>query len=447
MATTHTLLQKITVGPTSVATVIFSNIPQTYTDLMVKTSTRGAGTVNSSEVSISFNGVTTNLSSKILYGTGTTVGSSSLTTIPGVGTAASDLANTYGYSEFYIPNYTWANNKHVLVDGVAENSGTTAYQYTTSGYWASSAAITSITLTNAQGNFVQNSTFYLYGVSNAGTTALAAPKALGGDFIRYDGTNWYHAFTSSGTFTSTAQLTCDILQIAGGGSGCTGGGYQGEGGGGAGGVLYSPTQNIASGVYTVLVGAGGSITNTSNAGTYGNNSSFYGLTAIGGGAGGGGDGGAGGSGGGGGSQPQGTAGGNGGLGTSGQGNNGGHGYWSGSFGAGGGGAGAAGTNASSGVATAGGVGTSTYSSWGSLFVLGQNSSGTYYFAGGGGGGIQSGSAGAGGIGGGGAGGSGANGTAGSANTGGGGGGAGDSGATARLGGAGGSGVVIIRYAG
>ena len=95
----------------------------------------------------------------------------------------------------------------------------------------------------------------------------------------------------------------------------------------------------------------------------------------------------------------------------------------------------------------GGVGTSTYSSWGLATSTGQNVSGTVYFAGGGGGGSYpyngEGSGGTGGYGGGANGYTGfGGGSNGSSNTGGGAGGAGEGAFTSN----GGSGVVIIRYA-
>lgn len=220
------------------------------------------------------------------------------------------------------------------------------------------------------------------------------------------------------------------LIVAGGGSG---GGSTG-GGGGAGGVVFAPDVSVAVGSYPVVVGAGGAVPGNQLPGRNGENSSFNGIVAIGGGGGGysaggtsGGPGQPGGSGGGGqtyfGAFPPGS-------GTSGQGNNGG--TLAGVAGStGGGGAGGAGSNiGTANNGGAGGVGISN------------SITGTAVFYGGGGGGGGAAIAGAGGNGGGGAGGT-TVGSAGAANTGGGGGGgwpyAGGNG------GAGGSGVVVISY--
>lgn len=91
-----------------------------------------------------------------------------------------------------------------------------------------------------------------------------------------------HTFTSSGTFNvtslGTTYNTVDYLIVGGGGAGA-------GAGGGAGGVLVGST-NIGSTAYAVSVGAGGVATSNQTRGTSGQDSSFAGLTAIGGGAGG-----------------------------------------------------------------------------------------------------------------------------------------------------------------
>lgn len=221
--------------------------------------------------------------------------------------------------------------------------------------------------------------------------------------------------------------TINSLIVAGGG----GGGGSTAGGGGAGGLVFTGNQTISATSYPITVGSGGASSTQQTSGYSGTNSSFNGLTAIGGGGGGystgsgGGGGLAGGSGGGGetyyssygpggGTAGQGYAGGAGGAGYT-------------NAGGGGGAGGPGGTSYVTNIGGSGGGGVA-YNISGSLV----------YYAGGGGGG----NGGAGGNGGGGAGYSGA-GAAGTANTGGGGGGgfnyAGGSG------GAGGSGIVIIAY--
>jgi len=452
----------------SAASVTFANIPQTgYTDLKVVMSTRSADVSNIAfEISVTFNGNTTGYTAKQLFGDGSAAGSSSPTIRPAgfiVGTTAT--ANTFSNGELYIPNYTSSSNKSYSVDSVTETNATTQYMNLVAGLWSNTAAITTIALAGTSGNFAANSTFSLYGLAATGTTPVIAPKASGGNVIATDGTYWYHAFLSNGTFTPATSLSCDVLQIAGGG----GGGSNMAGGGGAGGLLAFTSQSLTVTNHTVTIGGGGAgDIGVGSKGVNGTNSNFGALTASVGGGGGGtlqsAGGSSGGSGGGGAGGYINGTGGTGGSATSGQGFSGGSGA-SGSVsdflaGAGGGGAGAVGGNGSgsgsASVGGAGGNGVSTYSSWGSATLTGQNISGTYWFAGGAGGGIAStasGSAASGGNGGGGAGGK-SNGYLGGANspqaglagTGGGGGGGNNGGTNSTQGAPGGSGIVIIRYA-
>ena len=89
----------------------------------------------------------------------------------------------------------------------------------------------------------------------------------------------YVFFANSGTFKTDMDIICDILVVGGGGSG---GGYYG-GGGGGGSVVYIRNATILSGTYNVVVGNGGSQNQTANKGQ---NSSFAGIIAEGGGLGG-----------------------------------------------------------------------------------------------------------------------------------------------------------------
>jgi hypothetical protein len=230
----------------------------------------------------------------------------------------------------------------------------------------------------------------------------------------------------------------EVLVVAGGGGSTNAEGNpagDGAGGGGGGGVL-TETTSISSQQYTIVVGDGGLATN-------GQNSSAFGLTAIGGGCGGGmrnagvTSGGSGGGAGGNCNQTNRT----GGSGTEGQGNRGGNDLASGCSnrgGVGGGGAGKPGVDANSSNGSNGGDGIISY-------ISGQPA----YYGGGGGGGPGGGATGFG-LGGLGGGGNGSNRSVvaqnGAPNTGGGGGG-GSSGTGYISGGKGGSGIVIVRYPG
>jgi hypothetical protein len=449
MANTLIPIQTITVGSGNSSSFEFTNIPQSYTDLVIKLSARSTGTESSgyADSILRFNSSTTSYSEKMLYGIGTSANSVSQAST-GIkwffSTSSVAAASTFGNSKAYITNYTGSDNKSVSIDTVTENNSSTVNILAlTGGRWANSAAITSVSITPGSGNWVQYSTATLYGVSNG-------VKAVGGTVICAGGYA-YHTFTSTASFLPNQKIrNAETLIVAGGG----GGGARFGGGGGAGGVRYTAGQTLNAGnTYTALVGSGGAgVTSAGGNGTKGADSIFGSYAATGGGYGAGASpytGGPGGSGGGG----QGAAGSAaGGAGTSGQGNNGGAGgttpdnsYYR--AGGGGGGAGAVGTSVVNGSSYGpGGIGTTAYSSWHAITGTGVLSSSLYYIGGGGGGGIYGGTgSAAGGTGGGGAGNvasTGGTGTAGTANTGGGGGGAGGDAGT---GGAGGSGLIIVRY--
>ncbi len=437
----YVLLEKITVGAAGAASVTFSGIPQTgYTDLVLKISARGGQANTYATYTLAFNGSTSNRSMRQLYANGSTVTSSSDANIGADGVGSTATANTFSNGEIYIPNYTSSNFKSLSLDNVTENNATEAWAELYAPLWSDTAAITSIVITGLSSNFVQNSTFYLYGVAKLGTTPAIVPYATGGDTIMTDGTYWYHTFLSSGTFTPQKAISCDYLVVAGGGGGGSPGGT-GGGGGGAGGYRTSiggSPLSLGTSAVTVTVGAGGA--GTVAAPTSGSNSVFSSITSTGGGAGAVRD------------QVNALTGGSGGggaayaniTGASGntpsvspsQGNNGGSGISLNiNASGGGGGAGAVGGNGAGSTAGAGGNGLSNSISGSSV---------TY--AGGGGGGAETGTGGAGGTGGGGAGTSnGATPGNGTANLGGGGGARGG-GVSANPGGNGGSGIVIVRYA-
>jgi hypothetical protein len=263
--------------------VTFSNIPQTYTDLVVVV--EGAGSTGG-DLKFTLNGdAATNYSTTWLSGDGST--------------ATSLRHNNYAYAEadrwesvtttlgatahiLNVMNYSNSTTfKTTLIRSNSAAAGTSALV----SLYRSTAAITSMTLFLSGGTFSTGSTFNLYGV---GANTL---KASGGDIIQTDGTYWYHAFKSSGTFTPLSALTCNYLVVAGGGASSQGAGS--SGGGGAGGLRSTVTATGGGGslesalsltaqAYTVTVGAGGTAAIT-GLGTNGSDSTFSTITSIGGG--------------------------------------------------------------------------------------------------------------------------------------------------------------------
>ena len=106
-------------------------------------------------------------------------------------------------------------------------------------------------------------------------------SATGGT-VSTSGAYKYHTFTSSGTFTAEASGTVDIMMVAGGG----GGGWYVGGGGGAGGMIESMSKSVTAQTYSIIIGAGASVTGSSATSPSGSNTTGLGLTSIGGGGGG-----------------------------------------------------------------------------------------------------------------------------------------------------------------
>lgn len=168
MPTTYEAIATVTVGSGGAASIDFTSIPQTYTDLLVKLSTRTTA-AGAADVSLRFNSATTNYSYRDLEGNGSTVASYNGTSFLWAGEAnrGDATASTFANIDIYVPNYTSSNNKSISVDSVTENNGTLAYADLIAGLWSSSAAITSITLLLSSGNHAQYSTATLYGIKNS----------------------------------------------------------------------------------------------------------------------------------------------------------------------------------------------------------------------------------------------------------------------------------------
>ena len=85
--------------------------------------------------------------------------------------AASALADTFNAGTLWIPNYAnTANFKQLLARSGSPNNDNTNYRWglqCVAGLWSSTAAIDQLTLSLQNGDFVQHSSFTLYGVTGA----------------------------------------------------------------------------------------------------------------------------------------------------------------------------------------------------------------------------------------------------------------------------------------
>ena len=179
MANTYTLISSVTVGAGGAANITFNSIPNTYTDLLLKVSSRDdrsgqpngdlavqiglSGTINTGSI----------YSQRRLYGASTFSGSDSTSAATsasvGMSDSATATASTFSNNELYFPNYAGSTNKSFSVDGVSENNASSgSWQVFNAGLAATTNAITDIRLTSFFGTgFVQYTTAYLYGISNA----------------------------------------------------------------------------------------------------------------------------------------------------------------------------------------------------------------------------------------------------------------------------------------
>lgn len=165
-----------TVGAGGASSVTFSAIPQIYKHLQIRYVARdtASGYINNLSGYFNTDSTYTNYYWHFLEGVGTTGGYSSggvqVSALPlsfGLEASASVGSNTFGAGVVDILDYTNTNKYKVLrtLTGLENNvTGDTSARLG-SGLWKNTSAITSITL-NPQptGNFVQNTSFALYGI-------------------------------------------------------------------------------------------------------------------------------------------------------------------------------------------------------------------------------------------------------------------------------------------
>jgi len=166
-------LGTVTVGSGAPNTINFSNISQTYTDLIVKMSVRSnQPSSTNSGLYIYFNNDSSSIySATTIEGNGSSVASYRNSTGAiwySLATASTATSNTFSSIEMYMPNYTSSNYKSVVLDSVTETNSGTAYQDLAAGLYRSTNAITSVYISNGGQTLAQYSEFSLYGVLRQG---------------------------------------------------------------------------------------------------------------------------------------------------------------------------------------------------------------------------------------------------------------------------------------
>ncbi len=170
MPDTFIKIASVTVGSGGAASIDFSSIPSTYTDLCLLLSIRGSGSYTATDCKVIINGSTTGYTSRAVAGDGSAAFSFAETTagyvagyVPGTLATASTFAN----NSLYFPNYAGSTNKSWSVDSVTENNASTAYAILAASLWSDTSAITSLSYSALTGNLVQYSTATLYGINKS----------------------------------------------------------------------------------------------------------------------------------------------------------------------------------------------------------------------------------------------------------------------------------------
>jgi hypothetical protein len=170
MAVTYKLIQTVTVGSGGAASIDFTSIPQTFTDLVIQISSRSnRAAATSDNLEIEFNGVSASLSFRYLSGNGSTATSANgAYGFVGDTTSATATATVFSSHSVYIPNYAGSTNKPHSADSVTENNATEAVQGLVAGLWSNTAAITSLSLFPRIGSLLlEHSSASLYGIKNS----------------------------------------------------------------------------------------------------------------------------------------------------------------------------------------------------------------------------------------------------------------------------------------
>ena len=166
MANTYTLISSNVLSG-SAASVTFSSIPSTYTDLVIRGSSRQTtGTYTS--IFYTFNSITSAYSDTFLDNVPSSSRDSSMAYgYLGKDSGSATTSNTFGSFEFYIPNYAGSTNKPSSSFAVSENNDATAQRINVvANLLGNTAAITSVTM-SASVSFETGSSFYLYGIKNS----------------------------------------------------------------------------------------------------------------------------------------------------------------------------------------------------------------------------------------------------------------------------------------
>ena len=164
----------VTVGAGGSATVSFTSIPSTYTHLQIRGIARDARSAIGDSLTLTYNSDTGSnyMQYHNIYADGSTVsaaaGNTSHTSML-LDRIAGNTATASSFGAIVIDILDYANtNKYKTLRALAgaDNNGSGAVAFG-SALWMSTTAISSITLSGANGNFNQYTQFALYGIKGS----------------------------------------------------------------------------------------------------------------------------------------------------------------------------------------------------------------------------------------------------------------------------------------
>jgi len=167
-------LGAVTVGATSVASITFSSIPATYTHLQIRGIARDARSAIGDSLTLTYNSDTGSnyMQYHNMYADGSTAaayaGNTSYTSML-LDRIAGNTATANSFGAIIIDILDYKNtNKYKTFRALAgaDNNGSGAVAIG-SALWMSTTAISTITLSGANGNFNQYTQFALYGIKGA----------------------------------------------------------------------------------------------------------------------------------------------------------------------------------------------------------------------------------------------------------------------------------------
>lgn len=160
-----------TVGVGGTSNIIFSDIPQIYTHLQIRITSRSTNASTLSWSNLRINSDTTNANYKghQLYGDGSSAASGVFGSSSGIAafltTGSTATANIFGTAIIDILDYTNTNKYKTIKVMQGSDSNGSGYVILHSGAWLSTSSITSLNFLDTNGgNYAQYSSFALYGV-------------------------------------------------------------------------------------------------------------------------------------------------------------------------------------------------------------------------------------------------------------------------------------------